>query len=304
MVKTYGTELEFADWNCVECTPKLEAIGAQRNLKELGIFNTSKVSVDYTLKTCIYGGEINSKPTDTIENQILHLQDIWKALDKLTTNHTTHLHLHIAIPGIKEDVKALQTLQKWCFKHQDYLVSLFEKDVINAGGKGKSLTREKGLRIRKFSNEKYQRGQNAKTPLEFYNSNFSLNKKGENINYTFARQFINIFQLWQTNTIEFRMFSQTDDLKLIKNAFEFCDACIEYAFKDKNPDFNDIKFPVGTPFNQELEEVAIQAKIHKFPTRTDYIKRINVLKEQLEKGLITEESLGIDFKALLKEYNI
>ncbi len=98
-------------------------------------------------------------------------------MDKFTTNHTTHLHLHIGIPGIKEDLKALQTLQKWGFKHQEYLISLFEKDVRNAGERGKPLSRERKLRICRFNADKVRRGQEAKTLEEFYNSNFSLNKK-------------------------------------------------------------------------------------------------------------------------------
>lgn len=249
-------------------------------------------------------GEINSKPTDTIEQQITHLKDIWKSLDKIVFNHTTHLHLHIGIPGINEDLKALQTLQKWCFKHQEYLISLFEKDVINAGGKGKSLSRERKLRIQRFNEGKVQRGQDAKTLEEFYKSNFSLNRKGEQINYTFNRQFINIFQLWQTNTIEFRPFSQTDDLKSIKEAFEFCDACIEYAFKDKNPDFNDFKLPVGVPFNEEIEEIGNSVKLHKDYLKRATIQRLKALKEYLEKGTITENDLGVDIKPMLREYNI
>ncbi len=100
------------------------------------------------------------------------------------------------------------------------------------------------------------------------------------------------------------MFSQTKDLELIKNAFEFCDACVEYAFKDKTPDFNDFKLPVGAPFNQEIEDFGVKTKLHKDYLKKTTLQRIKFLKEQLEIGRITEKDLGVDFNSILKEYNI
>lgn len=305
---TYGAELEIPDWNCKKYTQELEKTGASRNLDDYTIINSSGVSNDPSLKSCIFGGEINTKPTDSIQSQIQHISDVLNAIGNYGVNHSQNLHLHIRIPGLYQNPDLLKKFSLWIYEYQEvYCKRFIYPELENQTGFNPGETEEFALLRRKFHNRRKQSRmrilypyevegfKKAKSPQEWYNAFFAKNKEGKNINHTIHRQFINMTALKHTETIEFRFFSFENNLKKLENAFGLVLTTCEAILNDKPAtDIPNFDLPRGVVFDPELEKIGKITKLNKGLTKKDYETHIINLKILLRDGIIKESDLGIN----------
>lgn len=310
---TYGAELEVCDYNALECESALVELGAQRNNKDTTIINSSGVANDPSLRTCIFGGEINTKPTDTLQEQLSHIQKIHDTIEPFCYNHSSNLHLHLGFPGLENDLSALKKINAWLFKNLPYIQQTYIfPEVLRQGQVGidNSKIRKSFLKRRKISRGRliseiiYNQQLKTNSPKEFYDANRFKNAKGEYVGYTFQRPFINFYQLWQSGTIEFRCFSSTKDLSQIEEAFKFCLSIIDCINQDRPAEtLREFNLPKGSYFDLRTEELGALTKIH-IASGTSHIskklklQRNAILKELLAQGTITQGDLGIDLSVL------
>ena len=161
------------------------------------------------------GGEVNTKPTATWEEQVELIMDLHKFFvdsgDKPTAACVNHGHLHVHVPNLIDDIEALKRLIKYIAINQDLTIAT----LYNFYDAGERMKRSKGAKMYL----KYDGGRAMPT----YMSNNILNlaedfkdfiklhaagKDGVSMGRPF-RYAINTYCLKHTGTIEFRCFRST-----------------------------------------------------------------------------------------------
>ena len=302
---TYGCELEIPDWNCLKYTGSLEKTGAKRNLLDTTIINSSGVSNDPKLRTCIFGGEINTKPTGTIIEQVQHISDILNSIGPYGVNHSQNLHLHIRIPGLKDNLNLLKQFCNWIYQSQDFIIEnviypeieriaslgVIESDEYKKIRK-KFYNRRKESRARHYYQFEIDQINSAVDFESWYYGHCSRNARGEIFYPSLHRQYISPTQLKQTDTIEFRFFSFENSLEKIRNAFEFCQQCVEFMLNNRPAvELQIPSLPQGAFFDPKLEKYGQITKIKNLSNPKEQVRRIKYL---LRDGIITESDLGLD----------
>lgn len=237
---TYGCELEIADCDTRIKIPK--KLG-KWDYKDGTICNSNGQANDPQKKVNVYGGEINTTPTKTIKKQLKNIKRIFEILKNYSFNHTTNLHIHIRIPGLKESLEDIKKLQTYVFKYSKEMLEVIEpipKADRNLKGEDFLLAKRREKRRKKshhwcISEKTYNRLMKAKTVEEFFESYYPRTKDGR-INFAGAtRSAINILQLKETETIEFRFFTCSDNLEQIKDSFLFCKKFLLSALTNQKP---------------------------------------------------------------------
>ena len=112
---TFGVELEYG--NCFRFNTLPE--GAKWNDKDNTCVSSSGIANDPIGELYKYGGEINTKPTKTIQEQIKHIEEINSALDpKPIVNYRSNLHIHVRVPGLSDDLESCKKLLRYIEQHQ------------------------------------------------------------------------------------------------------------------------------------------------------------------------------------------
>lgn len=106
---TYGCEHEWADWPLGRGVPP----GYGRDLRDITIVNSNGIANDPRGRTCKIGGEINTPPTDTPLEQVGCLTELKEWLPEATVNYRSNLHLHIRVPGLRDDLARLKQVQRY-----------------------------------------------------------------------------------------------------------------------------------------------------------------------------------------------
>lgn len=306
---TFGAELEIPDWNIPKYEAELLKTGATRDLLDYTIINSSGVANDPKLNFCIFGGEINTKPTATIAEQVKHIGDILNAIGPHSSNHSQNLHLHIRIPELKGSIEHLKKFTSWLYLNQEAFCNRFILPEIERQSnfleifnpednalRRQFYQRRKQSRMRKIYPYEFQQT-SAGTDFEsWYNGWFAKNKTtGKRINHTIHRQYINLTSLHSNNTIEFRFFSHEDNLTKIENAFNLCLTTIE-AILNNTPAYEipDFDLPQGGLFNPKLEKIAKLTKQKNGCTQKDKEIIEHNLKVLIRDGIISQEDLGVE----------
>lgn len=284
---TFGCELEIADCD----TRKKLPIG-KWNYKDGSIANSNGLANDPKKEFNIYGGEINTEPTKTIKSQIKQIKKIYKALGKYSFNHTTNLHIHIRVPGLANNLEAMKKLQTYIFKYGKRMLEKIEPIPIadkKLKGEEYDLAKRRERRRKKshhwmISQSTYDRLMKSKTIKEFFENYYPKDKNGK-INYAGAtRAAINILQLKETETIEFRHFTCSDNLKEIKDSFIFCKKILISGLTDqKNPikifKKGKYKFTKFHDFDPFLEKYFLMTNVV-YNSRKVVLENIEKLKKQ------------------------
>jgi hypothetical protein len=206
------------------------------------------------------GGEINTKPTKTMEEQI---DNIMKLHDMFVEHGTpptagcvNHGHLHIHVPGLTEDIDALKRLSRYLRDNQHMTIDRCYQFRIMPNMEmtktAKTYLKHDGGRIMPD-----WLGTNLATvPVDFEDW-IRVHCCGKDAK-TQSRPFrygIHTYALKNSKTIEFRCFRSSVDRKEITDCFRFATDWIDAALND-GPDVqelflqNDYKFP---PFEYEHE---------------------------------------------------
>lgn len=244
---TYGAEHEWADWDMRTELPK----GYGRDTHDVTIVNSNGIANDPSGKTWHYGGEINTPPTDSIEGQIDCLEEMKEfTLGVATVNYRSNLHLHIRVPGLKDDLVLLKRFQahihKWMPKALPVIEPIPEPILgLNASvpeyifdtpeyqGARRRYRRRKVSHHTLLKPDRVAGQMAANTIEEFFQREVPWSEKlGKPQWQCQPRLCVNLRQLRQTDTIEFRHFPGTMDLNELGAALLWVCFYTEAALND------------------------------------------------------------------------
>ena len=120
---SYGVELEYGNSYRFCELPE----GASWNDKDNTCVSSTGIANDPDGKLYKYGGEINTKPTYSIEEQIAHIKEINSRLSPSPlVNYRSNLHIHIRVPGLRDDLEACKKLLRYIDKYQQQAFDIVE----------------------------------------------------------------------------------------------------------------------------------------------------------------------------------
>jgi hypothetical protein len=289
---TYGVELEYGDSYRFNELPT----GAKWNDKDNTCVSTTGIANDPLGLLYKYGGEINTKPTETVKEQIEHIAEINAMLQPApVVNYRSNLHIHVRVPGLKGDLESCKKLLRYINEFQQQAFDIVE--VIPVPSKSmlepevyewalKRMKRRQKSHQYKLPESRVNAMMNAKTTQEFYEEHAPLTEKGRMWFFS-PRAGINLRQMWEeTNTIEFRHFPGTLDMIEMESCICWCREFLDAALNtEKTP--TDIfwetsyKFPKFQPYEFETEQI-YQWTNFDAHSRKVVEKRLNALREKVD----------------------
>lgn len=283
---TYGVELEYADVSLDNRLPN----GCSWNKKDYTIVNSSGVANDPLGKTWRFGGEINTRPTKKIGSQVNIIARINRMLDpKPAVNYRCNLHIHVGVPGLRDDLKNLKRLLEYVHKYQEQAFAIVEPIPKPLGEHYPSYAfKDAMLRYRrrlvshqyKVPEKNVKKIMNAKTPQEFLDGHANVDKKGKLLWFITPRAGINLRQLWETDTVEFRHFPGTINLEEIYCSLLWCKNFMENALINNKPPSTinlEMNFPLFSAYIHEIDLVWRKTTLTK-NSRKQIIKNLKDIK--------------------------
>jgi hypothetical protein len=289
---SFGVELEYGDSYRHSSLPS----GASWNNKDNTCVSSTGIANDPTGELYAYGGEINTKPTNTISDQIFHISEINKALHPVpVVNYRSNLHIHVRVPGLSDNLEDCKRLLQYIDIYQQQAFDIVEtipvpnKKVLDPEVYAWALKRMK----RRHKSHQYKLPEarvkammNAKTTQEFYEEHAPLTDKGR-MWYFSPRAGINLRQMWEeTNTIEFRHFPGTLDMDEMESCIRWCRGFLNAAL-NTNEIPNEIysgsswKFPKFAEYEYETEQL-YQWTNFDANNKKDIAKRLAALREKVD----------------------
>lgn len=223
-IASYGAEHEWADHPLDREPPP----GFGRDVKDITIVNSNGIANDPKGKAYRFGGEFNTPPTDSIEGQVGCLEQLRETYPEATINYRSNLHLHVRVPGLKEDLQALKLFQAHIHEHlPEVLANVIEpipapmvmfdavpKDSLYSGTEwlegAKRRFRRRRVSHQCFLTEKRLALQAQATTVErWFELEVPQSEAGKPLWHLQPRLCVSLRQLLQTDTIEFRHFPGT-----------------------------------------------------------------------------------------------
>lgn len=283
---TYGVELEFADvYRFNELPP-----GCDWNLKDITIVNSTGIANDPTGRLWEYGGEINTRPTNTISHQVFVIERVIKELTPPPfINYRCNLHIHIGVPGLRNDIKALKSLLTYIRSNAREAFSIVEPipKPIESDFESKDAFKGAMARYRRrLVSHQYMLydktvkkilSDETKTPMEFWDNHANRSKDGKAFWYITPRAAINLRQIFETNTIEFRHFPGTLDPDEYYSCLFWCSEFIYAAL-------NNHKIKPDRIFRDNRKDLI-------FPKFRRYIHQIDLLWRRTNLGKNTRQKV-------------
>ena len=205
---TYGAEFEFADIRRDVGLPN----GATWNTKDYSIVSSTGIANDPKVKLYNLGGEINTDPTDSIEEQVDVLYKIAAERPEAKVNYRSNLHLHIGAPEFTENLDMMKQILRFVDQWQEEIYPLIEpipKPDPSDKPSMKRYRRRKVSHQQKVPHDRVLRALEATTFDEFFAAHAPVSKEGKPLWALTTRAGINLLQLKETGTIEFRHFPGT-----------------------------------------------------------------------------------------------
>ena len=289
---TYGAEYELGD---VDRTLDLLP-GANWNFKDHSIANSTGIANDEKAKLYTIGGEINTDPTDTVEGQLDIFKGIKQVQPRIHINHRTNLHLHVGVPGLKEDLGLLKKLMEYVQANQGFVYESVElvpepckEDYATEAAYKGALARKKRRLIshqNRLKPNQVSRCMAATTPQEFIDGHAPVSKKGKVLWALATRGGINISQLRETGTIEFRHFTPTLELDELESCFRWVRDFMEAALYTGESaqsvyERQTWKFPAFAEYDHNLDVVFRWTDLEK-NNRTTIKSRLDRLAEHFD----------------------
>ena len=294
---TYGMELEFGDIWRTELPQ-----GLLWNEKDYSIVSSTGIANDPKGRAYARGGEINSVPTCTIEEQLAMFELLLKLHPEAAINHRTNLHLHVCVPGLSENLLALKKLLAYVDSNQDAIYESIEPIPQPYRGDSKSEEDHKGAlkryKRRKVSHQykvpaaRVAEAMQATTVREFFDAHSKLQADGKRAYGLTTRAGINLLQLQETDTVEFRHFTNTLDVRKLVSCFVWVQNFIPMALDNASvPELMsqyDYEFPEFAPFDFAME-CGYQYTNFQHNSRKVVEGRINKLRQHLDIDSCTAE---------------
>lgn len=296
---TFGCEHEFGCWNAKLLSEKLPHFG--RDHKDITCVSRSGIANDPKLKYYIYGGEINTPPTDTINGQAELLEEFLQQFPEASCNYRSNMHFHIHVPGLQDDLKSLKRFAKY---NQYWLPIILPKvepiprpleslivPPATAEDVLAMLEMPTGLNVMRGALRRFNRRRKshhtlvtdnrvdsqlaARTPEEFFEAEVPRDKaNGRPMWHLAARAAVNLRQLLQTSTCEVRHWPGTLEPHKVEMVGLWCKIYTQCALTSgDDPSSVDplteflgaggdlTQFPQFEPYNHALE-VRYRATVH------------------------------------------
>lgn len=207
------------------------------------------------------GGEINTKPTKTWQeqaNRIIELHDFFVSHgNSPSSSVVNHGHLHVFVPGLKNDIGGLKRLISYIKLNQSDTIEacyqFYEPQQIKSCKGAKMYLKFDGGR--EMPDYMCDNIINLATDFDHFIKLHAAGKDGVSMGRPF-RYGINTYCMKHTGTIEFRCFRSTTKKEEIESQFRFAERFIDAALNN-GPSVKEIlatdtfKFP---PFVWDLNE--------------------------------------------------
>lgn len=268
---SYGVELEYGN-----CDREIELPdGAKWNFLDNTCVSSTGIANDPQAKLYKYGGEINTRPTNSPDEQVEHIAKVNKFLrdngPAPIVNYRSNLHIHIRVPGLKDNLPALKKLLKYVHAYQQQAFDIVEDipvpdpkvlPALQFEWANKRYKRRLTSHQHKLPQKRYEAMLLATTPEQFWHEHAHKDAKGNPAWFQCPRAGINMRQLFEeTNTIEFRHFPGTMKAGEMRSAINWCRDFLDLAlnYDDVAPatllETNQYTFPKFEPYEFETEQV-------------------------------------------------
>lgn len=235
---TYGMEIEWGDVPRSFSIP--ENLGSWE-YSERDIINLrdpyKNVCADPLGEDPPFGGEINTKPTKTWQEQVDRYFELQKLFEDAghppTVGVTAHTHIHCRVPGLRDDIDALKRLTKYIKENQataiDYVYGFYDHNQMK-GAKGAKmyLKFDGGRAMPDYMSDNIL---NLATNFETFIKMHAAGKDGVSMGRPF-RYAINMYALKHIDTVEFRLFRGTLDRTELESCFRFVQDFLDAALND------------------------------------------------------------------------
>lgn len=209
------------------------------------------------------GGEINTKPTATWQQQVDRVMELHQFFvdngNQPSASCVNHGHLHVFVPGLKDDVASLKKLVAYIKANQTDTIEacygFYETGQMKSAKGAKMYLKLDGGR--EMPDYMCDNIVNLATDFEHFIKLHAAGKDGVSMGRPF-RYAINTYCMKHTGTIEFRCFRSTTKREEVEAQFRFAEKFIDAALND-GPTVKEIlaseefKFP---PFVWDLNEYA------------------------------------------------
>jgi hypothetical protein len=242
---TYGCEAQFGDWDIRRLDP---AFGLDR--REHGNMNSNGIAADPSGKSYPYGGEVLMPWGYTPESQGEKLALFLDLHPNASLNHRSSLHVHLGVPGLKENLPALKQINRY---NRTWLPSILNRIEPMPRPQARAGETEEELngRLRRWrkrvtshhtitTEARVAIMEKAETIPEFFEGCVSRNGKGVPNWHFLCRPAVNLIRLYKIGkgdfpTIEFRHFPGTLSPEVLTEAVSWCRDYLAFALADKDP---------------------------------------------------------------------
>jgi hypothetical protein len=269
---TFGVEHEWGDIDTRKPLPK----GFGWDKRDITIVNSNGIANDPSGKLYPFGREINTPPTDSIHGQLDCLAKLKHLFPEAVVNYRSNLHCHIRVPGLKDDLKMLKQIQAYIHFNMKRVLEYIEPIPRPLRVEWKSSAEYEGAlrrwRRRRVSHhtlltpKRIDFQQQAKTLKSFFEREVPQSKTGKPLWHCQPRVCVNLRQLMETDTIEFRHFPGTLRLTELTTCLQWCDNFLAFAIQGLNIEklldgYSPEAFPKFPLYNHEQER-RYRATVH------------------------------------------
>lgn len=237
---SYGAELELSDW------PRGEPLAPGQDIDERDVtmVNSSGVAVDPRGKVWLHGGEIQTAPTHEVDGQAAQLADIMRKWPETTVNYRSNLHCHVRVPGLREHLPSLRRFQKFVHDWMPLLLPIIEplpRPVNDYKTEEEYAGALRRWRRRRVSHQKLMLSERLKFQLEAESPEDFRDREYRDMRTRalhpaiHPRLCVNLRQLWETDTIEFRHFPGTTRPLELLAAVQWCREFVKMALREGEP---------------------------------------------------------------------
>ena len=261
---TYGYEIEWGDIDKSIEIPK--HLGAWEYC-ECDIVNVHPpyrgIAVDPLGLNVPMGGEINVKPTNTVEEMVDRIMEIHQifvdAGNKPSDSCVNHGHVHVRVPGLRDDIDALKKFMRYYKEWQNVHHHLYDwpfqdkelVEQIKKDGLTSYIKLDGGRSMPDWMVDNIlEKAENFDDFIRIH----ACGKDGVSRGRPF-RYAINTYNLKHTDTIEFRCYRSSTDRDEIRNSILFAKNFIDAALNNQQDprEFLNGPFP-KLDYNSELAQ--------------------------------------------------
>ena len=259
---TWGLELEFGDIpRDLVIPPELGSWESFETdvVNQLGMYRG--IACDPSGINPPVGGEINTVPTASIDDQIKLVEELLRFFRSNgydpTTSCVSNTHVHVHVPGYHDTfLKNTRKLLVFMLKHQDQMLDktyAFNPDPRMQDTKSATvyLVQDSGRSI--DISKAYRIVRDIMSPEQFYDM-YEIDKRDPSKRYA-----INLMPLrYESRTIEFRCFRSTKNLKQLQDIMLFCHKFLTEALNDAWSKHMWTAIDQNSPENLSLFKLALE----------------------------------------------